>query len=164
MRGKISSYARNLENWIPIARDDTHRRSNAMKRRWACQGWRKTLCWSSKAAGQERVWRMANEQLSEGMNTKNEAAKLLQRFSGILRFGKRRLHLWASLTERPPKRMIFFLWIFVGNIFRDNVGASGYRGLQLGRKQRKEFQEWKIALGHREDDHEDPTNYPTQSY
>ena len=60
-----------------------------------------TLCWSSKAAGQERVWRMANEQLSEGMNTKNEAAKLLQRFSGMLRFGKRRLLLRASLTERP---------------------------------------------------------------
>ena len=60
-----------------------------------------TLCWSSKTAGQERVWRMANEQLSEGMNTKNEAAKLLQRFSGMLRFGKRRLLLRASLTERP---------------------------------------------------------------
>ena len=32
---------------------------------------------------------------------KNEAAKLLQQFSGMLRFGKRRLHLRASLTERP---------------------------------------------------------------
>lgn len=52
----------------------------------------------------------------------------------------------------------------MGNIFRDNVGASGYRGLQLDRKRRKELQEWKIALGHREDDHEDPANYPTQSY
>ena len=51
-----------------------------------------------------------------------------------------------------------------GNICRDNVGASGYRGLQLDRKRRKELQEWKIALGHREDDHEDPANYPTQSY
>ena len=50
------------------------------------------------------------------------------------------------------------------NIFRDNVGASGYRGLQLDRKRRKELQEWKIALGHRENDHEDPANYPTQSY
>ena len=27
------------------------------------------------------------------MNAKNEAAKLLQQFSGMLRFGKRRLHL-----------------------------------------------------------------------
>ena len=52
----------------------------------------------------------------------------------------------------------------MGNIFRDNVGASGYRGLQLDRKRRKELQEWKIALGHREDDHEDPANYPSQSY
>ena len=32
---------------------------------------------------------------------KNEAAKLLQQFSGMLRFGKCRLHLRASLTERP---------------------------------------------------------------
>ena len=48
----------------------------------------------------------------------------------------------------------------MGNIFRDNVGASGYRGLQLDKKRRKELQEWKIALGHREDDHEDPANYP----
>ena len=35
------------------------------------------------------------------MQGKNEAAKLLQRFSGMLRFGKRRLRLRASLTERP---------------------------------------------------------------
>lgn len=48
----------------------------------------------------------------------------------------------------------------MGNIFRDSVSASGYRGLQLDRKRRKELQEWKIALGHREDDHEDPANYP----
>lgn len=48
----------------------------------------------------------------------------------------------------------------MGNIFRDNVSSSGYRGLQLDRKRRKELQEWKIALGHREDDHEDPANYP----
>ena len=52
----------------------------------------------------------------------------------------------------------------MGNIFRDNVGTSGYRGLQIDRKRRKELQEWKIALGHREDDHEDPANYPSQSY
>lgn len=52
----------------------------------------------------------------------------------------------------------------MGNIFQDNVGASGYRGLQLDRKRRKELQEWKIALGHREDDHEDPANYPKPAY
>ena len=52
----------------------------------------------------------------------------------------------------------------MGNIFRDNVSASGYRGLQLDRKRRKELQEWKIALGHREDDHEDPANYPKPAY
>ena len=52
----------------------------------------------------------------------------------------------------------------MGNIFRDNVGSTGYRGLQLDRKRRKELQEWKIALGHREDDHEDPANYPKPAY
>ena len=52
----------------------------------------------------------------------------------------------------------------MGNIFRDSVSASGYRGLQLDRKRRKELQEWKIALGHRENDHEDPANYPRQVY
>ena len=52
----------------------------------------------------------------------------------------------------------------MGNIFRDNVGASGYRGLQLDKKRRKELQAWKIALGHREDDHEDPANYPKPAY
>ena len=43
------------------------------------------------------------------MKAKNEAAELLQQFSGTPRFGKRRLHLRASLTERPPKRKIYFL-------------------------------------------------------
>ena len=52
----------------------------------------------------------------------------------------------------------------MGNIFRDNVGSTGYRGLQLDRKRRKELQAWKIALGHREDDHEDPANYPKPAY
>ena len=52
----------------------------------------------------------------------------------------------------------------MGKIFRDNAVASGYRGLQLDRKRRKELQEWKIALGHREDDHEDPANYPKPAY
>ena len=52
----------------------------------------------------------------------------------------------------------------MGNIFRDNVSSSGYRGLQLDRKRRKELQEWKIALGHREDDHEEPANYPKPAY
>lgn len=52
----------------------------------------------------------------------------------------------------------------LGNIFRDNISSSGYRGLQLDRKRRKELQEWKIALGHREDDHEDPANYPKPAY
>lgn len=52
----------------------------------------------------------------------------------------------------------------MGNIFRDNVGSTGYRGLQLDKKRRKELQAWKIALGHREDDHEDPANYPKPAY
>ena len=43
---------------------------------------------------------MANgRDVTEGSDErKNEAAKLLQQFSGTLRFGKRRLHLQASLT------------------------------------------------------------------
>ena len=48
----------------------------------------------------------------------------------------------------------------MGNIFRDNVVTTGYCGLQLDRKRRKELQKWKIALGHREGDHEDSANYP----
>ena len=53
---------------------------------------------------------MANgsDEMKGVMNAKNEAAKLLQQFSGTPRFGKRRLHLRASLTERPPKRKIYF--------------------------------------------------------
>ena len=46
------------------------------------------------------------------------AAKLLQQFSGTLRFGKRRFHLRASLTERLPKRKIFFSLNFY---WRSNV-------------------------------------------
>ena len=69
----------------------------------------------------------------------------------------------APLPESVVACMVRMLH-HMGNIFRDNVGTSGYRGLQLDRKRRKELQEWKIALGHREDDHEEPANYPTQSY
>ena len=69
-----------------------------------------------------------------------------------------------SEYRAPPPESISACMIrmlhHMGNIFRDNVSASGYRGLQLDRKRRKELQEWKIALGHREDDHEDPANYP----
>ena len=68
----------------------------------------------------------------------------------------------------PPQESVATCMIrmlhHMGNIFRDTVGASGYRGLQLDRKRRKELQEWKIALGHREDDHEDSANYPRQVY
>ena len=69
----------------------------------------------------------------------------------------------APPSESVSACMIRMLY-HMGNIFRDNVGASGYRGLQLDRKRRKELQEWKIALGHREDDHEDPANYPKPAY
>ena len=69
----------------------------------------------------------------------------------------------APLPESVVACMVRMLH-HMGNIFRDNFGTSGYRGLQLDRKRRKELQEWKIALGHREDDHEEPANYPTQSY
>lgn len=69
----------------------------------------------------------------------------------------------APSPESVPACMIRMLH-HMGNIFWDNVGTSGYRGLQLDRKRRKELQEWKIALGHREDDHEDPANYPKPAY
>ena len=76
----------------------------------------------------------------------------------------------SSVPEHrtPPPESVSVCMIrmlhHIGNIFRDNVSASGYHGLQLDKKRRKELQEWKIALGHREDDHEDPANYPAQSY
>ena len=74
-----------------------------------------------------------------------------------------------SPTHRaPPPESVSACMIrmlhHMGNIFRDNVGSTGYRGLQLDKKRRKELQEWKIALGHREDDHEDPANYPKPAY
>lgn len=74
-----------------------------------------------------------------------------------------------SPTHRaPPPESVSACMIrmlhHMGNIFRDNVGSTGYRGLQLDKKRRKELQAWKIALGHREDDHEDPANYPKPAY
>ena len=69
-----------------------------------------------------------------------------------------------SEHRTPPPESVAVCMIrmlhHMGNIFRGNVSSSGYRGLQLDKKRRKELQEWKIALGHREDDHEDPANYP----
>lgn len=73
-----------------------------------------------------------------------------------------------SEYRAPPQESVTACMIrmlhHMGNIFWDNVGTSGYRGLQLDRKRRKELQAWKIALGHREDDHEDPANYPKPAY
>ena len=73
-----------------------------------------------------------------------------------------------SEYRAPPQESVTACMIrmlhHMGNIFWDNVGTSGYRGLQLDRKRRKELQEWKIALGHRENDHEDPANYPKPAY
>ena len=73
-----------------------------------------------------------------------------------------------SEYRAPPQESVTACMIrmlhHMGNIFRDNVGSTGYRGLQLDRKRRKELQEWKTALGHREDDHEDPANYPKPAY
>ena len=45
---------------------------------------------------------------------KNEAAKLLQQFSSMLRFGKRRLHLRASLTGRPIR---IWVTVWVNGVF-----------------------------------------------
>ena len=74
----------------------------------------------------------------------------------------------CSEHRTPPQESVSACMIrmlhHMGNIFRDNARTSGYRGLQLDRKRRKELQEWKIALGHREDDHEDPANYPKPAY
>ena len=74
----------------------------------------------------------------------------------------------TPLHRAPPSESVAACMVrmlhHMGNIFRDNVGSSGYRGLQLDKKRRKELQEWKIALGHREDDHEDPANYPKPAY
>ena len=73
----------------------------------------------------------------------------------------------AEHRTPPPKSVsacMIRMLHHMGNIFRDNVGSTGYRGLQLDKKRRKELQAWKIALGHREDDHEDPANYPKPAY
>lgn len=73
-----------------------------------------------------------------------------------------------SEYRAPPQESVTACMIrmlhHMGNIFRDNVGSTGYRGLQLDKKRRKELQAWKIALGHCEDDHEDPANYPKPAY
>lgn len=73
-----------------------------------------------------------------------------------------------SEPRTPPPESVSTCMIrmlhHMGNIFRDNVSSSGYRGLQLDRKRRKELQEWKIARGHCEDDHEDPANYLKPAY
>ena len=75
---------------------------------------------------------------------------------------------WKAVGEaREPHKVYFYsrrCRASQGYRQQLNVGTTGYRGLQLDRKRRKELQEWKIALGHREDDHEDPANYPRQVY
>lgn len=49
----------------------------------------------------------------------------------------------------------------MGNIFREQTNTQMfYHGVQLDRKRRKELQAWKIAMGHRADDHEEAENYP----
>lgn len=53
----------------------------------------------------------------------------------------------------------------MGNIFREQTNTQMfYRGLQLDKKRRKELQAWKIAIGHRADDHEEAGNYPKAEY
>ena len=56
----------------------------------------------------------------------------------------------------------------LGNIFRDNTPTTAAPGtIQIDRKRRRELLEKRIALGHREDDHEEAENYkytePTMS-
>lgn len=80
----------------------------------------------------------------------------------------------VSCPDRKPERSVLSsqsvaacmvrMLHHMGNIFRDNYAATGYRGLKLDKKRRKELQEWKISLGHREGDHEDPENYPKSTY
>lgn len=53
----------------------------------------------------------------------------------------------------------------MGNIFSEQTNTQMfYRGLQIDRKRRKELQAWKIAIGHRADDHEEAGNYPKAEY
>jgi len=51
---------------------------------------KKTLCWSNKAAGQERVWCVAKTRKEKDRPCK-KTAELLQQFSGLPRFGKHSL-------------------------------------------------------------------------
>ena len=72
-----------------------------MKRCWAYQGWCERCVGQARPQGRNGYGAWQTNNWAGGWTQKNEAAKLLQQFSGMLRFGKRRLHLWASLTERP---------------------------------------------------------------
>ena len=72
-----------------------------MKRRWAYQGWCKHCVGQARPQGWNGygAWQKCDRR--EWWTQKNEAAELLHQLSGTPRFGKHRLHLWASLTERP---------------------------------------------------------------
>ena len=72
-----------------------------MKRRWAYQGWCKHCVGQARPQGWNGygAWQKCDRR--EWWTHKNEAAELLHQLSGTPRFGKHRLHLWASLTERP---------------------------------------------------------------
>ena len=67
---------------------------------------KKTLCWSNKAAGQERVWCMARQIPKDSSCKKDRrTAATVQRPAA---FRKTQPDLCPSLTERPPKRKKFF--------------------------------------------------------
>ncbi len=116
------------------------------------------------------VVQMMEQQQNEGINCDEPQPTVLELKAVAESSAPSSTHSTPPTPERraPPPESVSACMVrmlhHMGNIFRDNVSASGYRGLQLDKKRRKELQEWKIALGHREDDHEDPANYPTQSY
>lgn len=75
----------------------------------------------------------------------------------------------TAIREAPPPESVTACAVrmlhHMGNIFRKQTNTQMfYHGLQLDKKRRKELQAWKIAMGHRADDHEEAENYPKVEY
>ena len=107
--------ALNLENWTPIARDDTHRGSNAMKQRWAYQGWCKRCVGQARPQGRNGygAWQKNIKEGGIGIyrSCKKENRWTVAAAQRRAAFRKTQTPSANSLTERPPKRKISFLWI-----------------------------------------------------
>lgn len=101
--------------------------------------------------------------LKENTETKNEnyVNRLFELESQKTQDNVRQKVLPSESVTACAVRMLHHM----GNIFREQTNTQMfYRGLQIDRKRRKEIQAWKIAIGHRADDHEEAENYPKAEY